>query len=39
MSAQKIEYLEKINELLTRCNDIALLDLIMKLLFKSIKNI
>lgn len=29
------EYIEKINELLGQCNDISLLDLILKLLNKS----
>lgn len=32
----KDEYIKKINELLEKCNDIPLLDLIVKLLTKSL---
>lgn len=33
---QKEEYIKAINELMLECNDIPLLDIIYKLLFKSI---
>ena len=35
-SMKKSDYINIINELLERCNDMALLDLICKLLYKSV---
>ena len=36
MGNRKIEYIEAINRLMEKCNDLSLLDLIFKLLIKSV---
>lgn len=36
MSNRKIEYIQQINNLMEKCNDLPLLDLIFKLLIKSV---